>query len=65
MTLEEIWADGREDMTSVAVRERDGVRVYVSLAHKSAQEAFDNAEARQGLTGVDRDAADWAVSKSP
>lgn len=66
MTLDEIWENGRSDMTQVAVLGRTtGSSAYVSLAHKSAQEAFDNAEARQGLTPEDRVSADWSVRDAP
>lgn len=60
MTLDEIWKR-RDNLCLVAFRK--GTILYVSLAHKRSDTAFEAARTKQGMTLVDRDATDWVVGE--
>lgn len=60
MTLDEIWSI-RGNLCYVAFR--TGTIKYVSLAHGSADTAFEAAESKQGMTQDDRSAVDWAIGE--
>lgn len=61
MTLDDIWNGHRSNICYVAAR--PGRTVYVSLGHKTADHAFEDAAKDQGLTDEDRSASDWFVAE--
>lgn len=60
-TLAELWEEPR-DITQVAKRPGG---VYVSMAHKSYQQAVDHAQGAQHVTADDIVSDDWSKADAP